>query len=201
MSDTLNASLENASTDPTNNTDTNESTPSELDLLKERATMMGITFHPSIGIEKLKEKIEATLSKIETIPVDTAANEPMPEYQKHKYIRDEATKLIRVVVNCMNPAKQLWEGEIFTVSNRAIGTVKKFVPFNADAGYHIPNVIYQAMLERQCPVYYTVTDPRTGFKTRKSRLIKEFSITVLDPLTTEELEELARQQAIGNNID
>jgi hypothetical protein len=36
---------------------------------------------------------------------------------------------------------------------------------------------------------------------RKGKLIKEFNIVVLPALTTEELAELARRQALGRNIE
>ena len=34
----------------------------ELTLLKERADMMGVKYHPSIGLEKLKEKVNEKLA-------------------------------------------------------------------------------------------------------------------------------------------
>lgn len=182
---------------------TNENMPSELDLLKERASLMGIYFHPSIGIEKLKAKIDAQLSganeEEEAAPVVEAA--PISEYEKNKDLRNDASKLVRVVVNCMNPAKLAWEGEFITVSNRVIGTLRKYVPFNLDAGYHIPYAIYEQLQERKCQVFFTHTDPKTRLKTRKGKLIKEFNVVVLPPLTEAELKDLAAQQAATNAID
>ena len=49
-------------------------------------------------------------------------------------------------------------------------------------------------------MFYTATDAR-GNKVRKGKLIKEFAIEVLPPLTKEELEELARRQAMAKAID
>ncbi|OZB40377.1 MAG: hypothetical protein B7X50_08585 [Alishewanella sp. 34-51-39] len=37
-------------------------TLSELDVLKARATQLGIQFHPSIGLEKLRDKVNAKLN-------------------------------------------------------------------------------------------------------------------------------------------
>lgn len=42
--------------------DSNTELPNELTLLKERATLMGIHFHPSIGIASLSAKINAALT-------------------------------------------------------------------------------------------------------------------------------------------
>ena len=185
-----------------------ENQPTELELLKERAVQMGISFHPSIGVDKLRAKVEAA---IQGVPDPTANDEqveeapaPAPvlsEYQKTQMQRMEAMKLMRVVVSCMNPAKQAWEGEIFTVGNDIVGTVKKFVPFNVDTGYHIPHIIYEQLMERMCQIFVSTTDPVTGIKTSRSKLIKEFNVVVLPQLTDDELAELARQQAVGGTIE
>ena len=162
-----------------------ENQPTELELLKERAIQMGISFHPSIGVDKLRAKVEAA---IQGVPDPTANDDqiqeapapaPAPvlsEYQKTQMQRMEAMKLMRVVVSCMNPAKQAWEGEIFTVGNDIVGTVKKFVPFNVDIGYHIPHIIYEQLMERICQIFVSTTDPVTGIKTSRSKLIKEFNV-------------------------
>jgi len=115
-------------------------------------------------------------------------------------LRKEASRLIRIRISCMNPNKKEWEGEVFTVSNSAVGTHKKFVPFNNEDGWHVPNIIYKHLLERECQIFQTVKGPR-GNKIRKGKLIKEFAIEVLTPLTPVEIQELATQQAMGNNID
>jgi hypothetical protein len=109
-------------------------------------------------------------------------------------------ELVRIRVTCMNPAKAEWEGEIVTVGNSAVGSITKFIPFNADAGWHVPRIIYQQLVERQCQIFVTVTDSR-GNKTRKGKLIKEFAIEVMPPLTPAELQELAQQQAMAKAID
>ena len=178
--------------------------PSEIELLKERAIQMGVNFHPNIGVDKLREKVDAAIKgkpdpteEVPVIPVSPELN----EYQRNQQRRLDAMRLIRVVVACMNPAKQAWEGEIFTVGNDIVGTVKKFVPFNIDAGFHIPHIIYEQLIERQCQIFYTHTDPTTGFKTSKGKLIKEFNVVILPNLTETELHDLAQQQAANNSID
>ena len=189
-------------------TQSTETQPTELELLKERATQMGISFHPSIGVDKLRAKVDAAIKGVPdpTANEEPAQEEPAPapvltEYQKTQMQRMEALKLVRVVVSCMNPAKQAWEGEVFTVGNDAIGTVRKYVPFNVDNGYHVPHIIYEQLLERQCPILVPVTDPVTGFKTSRIKLVREFNVVVLPQLTESELAELARQQAVGGTVE
>ena len=177
----------------------------ELEALKARANLLGVKFHPSISLEKLREKVNAAVTSDGAATSEEEAKDPAEPKQetigeKRKRLKTEALKLVRIRLTCLNPAKKEWEGEIITVGNSLIGSVKKFVPFNADDGWHVPHVIYQQLKERQCQVFYTATDAR-GNKVRKGKLIKEFAIEELDPLTPEELDELARRQAMAKAID
>ena len=175
----------------------------ELEALKARANLLGVKFHPSISLEKLREKVNAAVtSEGEAEEPSNSSPEAKEETigEKRKRLKTEALKLVRIRLTCLNPAKKEWEGEIITVGNSLIGSVKKFVPFNADDGWHVPHVIYQQLKERQCQIFYTATDAR-GNKVRKGKLIKEFAIEVLPPLTKEELDELARRQAMAKAID
>ena len=175
----------------------------ELDALKARANLLGVKFHPSISLEKLREKVNAAVTsedKVEEVTNTPSETKQETIGEKRKRLKAEALKLVRIRLTCLNPAKKEWDGEIITVGNSLIGSVKKFVPFNADDGWHVPHVIYQQLKERQCQIFYTATDAR-GNKVRKGKLIKEFAIEVLPPLTKEELEELARRQAMAKAID
>lgn len=177
-------------------------TQDELTTLKARADLLGISYHPSIGLEKLREKINAATSDEavkEPVQSATKADEETANERRIR-LKKQALELVRIRVTCMNPAKAEWEGEIFTVGNSAIGSVTKYVPFNADAGWHVPRIIYQQLVERQCQIFTTVTDSR-GNKSRKGKLIREFAIEVLPPLTKEELHELAQRQAMAKAID
>lgn len=182
--------------------------PDELTVLKERADRLGLKYHPSISADKLREKIAAHLADQPdpeakatpaATPVVEAAAVETPG-QKRFRLKQEALKLIRIRVTCMNPAKKEWDGEIFTVGNAAIGSVKKFVPFNIEDGWHVPHCIYEMMKNRMCPVYVS-GKTKAGVTIRESKLIREFAIEVLPQLTQEELDELARRQAMAKSID
>jgi hypothetical protein len=100
----------------------------------------------------------------------------------------------------MNPAKKEWDGEIITTGNSLVGTFRKYIPFNSDEGWHVPQIIYNQLVSRQCQVFTTVTDAR-GNKVRRGKLIREFAIEVLPQLTPQELHELAQRQAMAKSID
>jgi len=186
------------------NTTSEDNIPDELTLLKSRATLMGVTFHPNIGIDKLKMKIENRLEgaaiEAEQPTIQTKINVPETIPARDARLRREASKLVRIRVACMNPNKKEYEGEIFTVSNSIVGTFKKFVAYNNDDGWHVPHMIFEHLKERKCQIFYTVKGPR-GNKIRKGKMINEFAIEVLPPLTAAEIEALAIQQAMANNLD
>jgi hypothetical protein len=206
-------------------TDSDNLELTEKELLLQRAKQMGIKVHPNTGLEKLRLRIQNYLNdttektvetddevkqvsvteevkekpkkqiKVNFVPPEQAES---PERRKLR-LKRESSKQVRIRVTCMNPLKKEWSGEIFTISNSVVGTYKKYVPFNGDVT-HVPNIIYKALLERTCQVFNTVKGPR-GEKIRKGKLIKEFAVEKLDLLTPAELKELARKQAMANNLD
>jgi hypothetical protein len=182
-----------------------EQMPDELTLLQERAKKMGIKFHPNISLEKLKEKVA---SKMEGKPDEeeetkTVQVTPTPTVQVVKPTKaqlraakfKEANKLVRVNITCMNGHKKDWQGEVFTASNSVIGSIKKYVPFNVD--WHVPTIILNMIKERKYQTFYTVKDSR-GNSIRKGKLVPEFAIRELDPLTEKELKELAQRQRMAS---
>lgn len=213
----LNQELENIGADTT------LPVKDELTALKERANAMGIQYHVNIGLEKLREKVNAYLNDTEesedavvqltapTLPaglkVGATTEEIIAGYletqqaglsvaQKRNEAIKNANRLVRVRIGCMNPNKRDWEGEIFTISNALVGTFKKFVPFNSVEGWHIPFIILQAIKERQCQIFVNGTDAN-GRKTKRAQLIAEFSVEVLPALNEIELKELAQRQLIA----
>ena len=178
---------------------------SELDALKARADTMGLKYHPSISLEKLRQRVEDALNGKAPTPDDeepavkplaVAETKELTEAQKRAAMRDEALKLIRVNITCMNPNKREYEGEILATGNSVLGTIKKYIPFNTVDGYHVPKILLDVMREKKCQIFVTVKNG--GTSSRQSKLINEFAIDVLEPLTPEELRELARRQAVAN---
>lgn len=175
----------------------------ELTLLKQRAQTLGIKFHPSIGLESLRSKVSAALTWEDA---EEAAEEPVPEapaaesrIQMRNRLRKEASALVRVRVTCMNPNKKEWKGEIFTASNSIVGTFRKYVQFNTEEGWHVPQIILNMIKARQFQTFYTIKNER-GVAVRKGKLVPEFAVEVLPPLTEKELLELSRRQALAGGV-
>ena len=179
-------------------------TDSQLQALHEQADALGVSYHHRAGAAKIQAAIDAFLvadNKVETpesVPgqqhVHTRIIVPLtPEQYRKKQFgqkRKHVAALIRCRIVCMNPEKKDWPGEIISVGSAKLGTFKKFIPFNTNEAYHIPQIIYDVLRERKCSVFYDETDRRTGVKTRKSRQINEFAVEKLPPLTRGEIEEL-----------
>lgn len=175
----------------------------ELEALKRRADIMGISYHPNIGLETLKRKIDHKLNSDKPDP-EESEDSPVPTGQKIRpaskaeianFQRKQAHRLVRVQLNNMNPNKKEWEGEIFTAGNSVIGSVRKYVPFNTPT--HVPQILLNMIKERKCQIFYSVKD-KFGNNIKKAKLIPEFGIQELPPLTREELKALAAAQLAVN---
>jgi len=179
----------------------------ELQSLKETATKLGITFSGNIGVASLLAKIDAFKElnaakaaepELVVPTVEYTAPESQAALAQRK--RKEANKLVRIVVTCMNPNKKAMTGEYFSVSNALIGTVKKFVQFDAEEGWHVPAVIVNHLRERRCQIFIP-SKTTSGKKIMKGKSIKEFNVAVLPPLTDKEMSALAARQTAAGNID
>lgn len=198
----------------TPNSDDPEMAAAALDALKERATLLGIQFHSTVGYETLMNKVNAKLvEQLEQRPqgeqdtVTDALNdddegspataEPVVETasQMRVRMRQEQLALQRVRITCMNPLKAKWTCEIFTVGNRLLGTIKRTVPFNEI--WHVETMLLEMIKDRKYRYSVEKTDPITRRKYKESRLASEFAIEYLAPLTEQELRALAQRQAMA----
>ena len=178
----------------------------ELSHLKERARLLGIRFSPSIKAETLRDRINAALTdepaeaaaKVEEPAAPAAPLSPLAQKAalRKKLIKEEM-KLVRLRITNMNPHKKDLHGEIFTVANKYLGIVKKYVPYGeaTDEGYHVPYIIYRQLKDRKFLQIKTRKDPKnTGQILVDQRWVNEFAIEVLPQLTAAELAELKALQ-------
>ena len=190
--------------------------PSELDMLKARATMMGVEFSNNIGIDTLRARVNAAMEGSEAPKEVSKAKDDAPEVNAltgeaadvdpdaglttRQILQRDQMKLVRVRITNLDPKKKDLQGEVITVANEFLGTVRKFVPFGevTDEGYHIPYCIYNMLCERVFLHIRTFKDKRTGQIQIEQKEVREFALEVLPPLTPKELAALATaQQAAG----
>lgn len=185
----------------------------ELDLLKMQAQQLGISYKGNIGVESLRARIKAKLEGTEEEggeeeeadgtsenQASTApAGKKLTKTEQEQKFRDdqarEELKLIRVRIACLNPNKAQLRGEIITVANKYVGTVRKFIPFgeDSDTGYHVPAILLRELRSRKFNSVKTTKGDK-GQVVVNQRLVPEFSIEELEPLTQEELDKLAAVQ-------
>jgi hypothetical protein len=117
-------------------------------------------------------------------------------------LRDnDAMKLIRVIVRPNDPLKLESGGEIFTYGSNVINNgkaVKKYVPFNNEEGWHIPNIIYQNIVATECQIFKKVT--RNGQDTMEAVKIKSYNVEVLPALTQDEIDKIAIRQKSTSSV-
>ncbi len=181
----------------------------ERALLMQRARMMGLNISNNIGLETLKQRIEDHMNGkpdvVEKTPL--MADPALPNAGKKKSLRqhlmEDAMKLVRIRITNLDPKKKDLQGEIITVANEYIGTVKKFVPFGevTENGYHVPNVIYKALKRRKfLNIRVRKNGPR-GQVAVEQNWAQEFAIEVLPPLSKEELQQLATAQLAAGTMN
>jgi hypothetical protein len=160
--------------------------------LEQRADELGVKYRSNTTDEKLASDVKEAEAAPKTTETSTKAHKDMSRAERKK----AASEMVRIRVTCMNPLKKEWDGEIFTAGNSAVGTFRKMVPFNEE--WHVPRIILNMLKQRKCQVFTNKRNPKTGITYREGKLIPEFAIEELPPLTKEELKDLAQRQAMAN---
>jgi hypothetical protein len=170
---------------------------SELETLKERADDMGMKYSPNIGVDTLREKVNAKLNP-EPVKEEVETGSYKTNGKVRQALIKKATNLVRVKVVCMNPNKKEIRGEYFTFSNSAVGTVTRFVPFDEET--HVESAILSGIRNRKYAKVVMVKGSN-GVPYPNRKLISEFGVEVLKPLTEKQIKDLASDQLKRGAID
>lgn len=156
----------------------------ELDVLKEQATTLGIEFKANVTVKGLKKLIADKLND----DLQADAN------QERFSLEDENLKLVRVIITPNDPIKRDLKGEYFSTGNSVLGTIKKFIPFGIE--WLVPNILVKNIEEREYQ-YMQTTENKLGVGTIQSRFLPAYQVIKLPLPTKEEIEELAKAQAVS----
>ena len=184
--------------------------------IKQELQEYGVKVHHKTGTTKLIELLADVRKNPSTVTQDIVTEVPVKDrpYKdglpgaskaaieaatKHFQLtpKQSAMKLIRIVVTPNDPLMSSYPGLIFTVGVSGINDgkmVKKYVPFNNEEGWHVPNIILQQIEHAEMQKFKTVTMPN-GEKQLEPYITKKFNVRILDPLTSEEMDKLATAQA------
>lgn len=168
-------------------------------LVREQGKIMGLKFAPNASLDTMVSELKAARELILSDPAPapalagTESSQEAKAFEAQKELRLDLLRLVRIKISCLNPAKSDLPGEILTVHNDVVGTIKKFVPYNeAGEAYHVPNILLKMLQRKQ---FLQIKDPPKGSRAPATkRLVKEYSIEVLSPLTEKELEALRKAQ-------
>ena len=194
------------------NPNADEQAVDELPLLKERAKVMGIPFSNNISLETLRKRVADKMEGKDEAPevnaltgdpeiahamVAKPLNQKANEVALRKLMYATQMRQVRVRITNMDPKKKDLPGEIWTVANEYLGTVRKFVPYGeqTDDGFHIPYCLYRLLDSKRFLHIRDVKDRTTGIVRQDKVWAKEFSLDVLPALTQAELDRLAAAQA------
>lgn len=177
--------------------------PDEMALLKERAVKMGIKISGNIGLDTLKKRIADQLEgkdSTEEGEGEKPITKKAQEQTLRQKIQEENLALVRCRIYNLNPGKRDLQGEIITVGNKYLGTIRKFIPFGeqTENGYHIPMCIYNDLKARKFQHIRTKTVK--GQIEVDRRMAPEYNIEVMEPLTSDELAELALKQSAAERL-
>lgn len=166
-----------------------------LAALKNKADLIGVKYHPSIGYDKLYEKVQQHLES-EGVNQDYVAPEDaglVAETNQEKFarIRKDMKSLVRVQVQCLDPLKKGWEAEVLTIAND-LTTIRRCVPYNTP--WHIERSMAAFLEERQYQYFIEKRNER-GEKYKVPMMGKAYQVTYLDELTEDQIKQLAIKQA------
>lgn len=133
-------------------------------------------------------------------------NAEIAQYPKHLRARmlrvqqrHQHMSMVRCQIFNNNPAKNELKGEIISVTNKYVGTVRKFIPFGeqTEGGYHIPKILFDVLKHKRYQRVKSIKNP-DGTERVEKILAPEFTLHVLPPLTKDELAKLAASQKARN---
>ena len=172
------------------------------DEIRQELADNGVTLHHKTGTKKLastlaevrtKEYKEDPKKSDLTSPSEAAKAAKAKHLAAMQTPEKLAMKLVRVVVTPNDPTMVNYPGLIFSVGASGLNDgrmIKKFVPFNNEEGWHVPQIILNQIEYGQMQKFKTVTRAN-GEKVLEPYLTKKFNVRILDPLTPEELKEVA----------
>lgn len=162
--------------------------PTQLELLKTQAEIMGVEYREDITEQALRKQLMDALAQADS-------GETISHADRKKLIKD-SMKLERVVISPNATHMKEHQGQLFSVGNSILGYVSKFVLFNAE--YHVPKIILDHIKNQK--MQYFASKVVNGEQLRESKLRPMYTVEVLDPLSKEELEDLAKSQAARQSI-
>lgn len=147
-----------------------------------RAQLMGLTIHPKAKPETIQAKIQAALDEA---PKEDKKVQALPG---GKFVHP-AMRLHRVIITCNDPQKADQTGDIISVSNGEVGSIRFYFHFNKP--WHVPEMVLNTIREAKLFLHSS----RNNGRDVVTREVPRYNIEVLPPLTDEGRKRIADKQA------
>jgi hypothetical protein len=169
----------------------------DLETVRAKATELGVKWHPAQKVETIQFNIDKFLSEQQTAdPKEAVPAEETPAEAEARMKR-EALALIPVTVTSMDPQDATVTAAIISVGNRKLGQVSKAIPFGYK--WYMPRILIDHM-EAQMFCRSSMV-PVPGQNERlNTQWIKKYAIQYHPLPTPEDLADLAKAQAVGNEL-
>ena len=172
--------------------------------LKKQADRLGVAYKSNTSIATLQKTISEKLNE----PVG-GEDSPEPEATEVKITKpkgktaddyyNEAMKLVRVIITPMESTKATnLESELFCAGNGVVGTVKRTIPFGEE--WHVEQILLNSIKEKKYQMFMSKKNAQ-GAVITTAKLVPAYSISILDPLTQEELDKLAEMQIRTRSLE
>ena len=172
--------------------------------LKKQADRLGVAYKSNTSIATLQKAISEKLNE----PVG-GEDSPEPEATEVKITKpkgktaddyyNEAMKLVRVIITPMESTKATnLESELFCAGNGVVGTVKRTIPFGEE--WHVEQILLNSIKEKKYQMFMSKKNAQ-GAVITTAKLVPAYSISILDPLTQEELDNLAEMQIRTRSLE
>ena len=173
----------------------------DIEDVKAELTGRGIKMHHKTNAIKLRKTLQDDVDKNDTkVPVEVKSSPVKPAKVKKKLemtLEEKCLHLKRIIVTPNDPELSGHSGLVFTVLVSGVNNgkaIKKYVPFNNEEGWHVPNVICNQIANAEMQKFKSVKAPN-GDTILQPYQAKKYNVQVLPDLTQKEIDKLAASQA------
>lgn len=169
--------------------------------LKRKADTMGVTYRENVSVATLQKLIQDKLEpKGESKDKADETKGAASETKDAETLIKEAHKLVRVIILPNEQTKASnHESELVSAGNSVVGTVTRLVMFGVE--WHVEQIILNALREKKFQMFTKSKESRYNQDVVTTKYLPAYNIQVLDQLTPDELDDLARQQQRSGAID
>ena len=177
----------------------------DIEDVKAELTGRGIKMHHKTNAIKLRKTLQDDVDKNDTkVPVEVKSSPVKPAKVKKKpemTLEEKCLHLKRIIVTPNDPEMSGHSGLVFTVISSTVNNgkaIKKYVPFNNEEGWHVPNIIVNQIANAEMQKFKSVKT-HNGETVLQPYQAKKYNVQVLPDLSQKEIDKLAASQTARGN--